>query len=200
MARSWFFDYYFGQWSTFTNLSAKAGLIWNSAYVLLRTNGDVFQETEGYYKDDKTHYGVRLGTGWIALAGVGGFKRVYSLFMLGDYKSPHMLRVKVGYDYSAAYLSVKEFDPEELLEINTYGSQSPYGSGSPYGGRNSAYRFDIAMKKQKTGAIRFLIEEMPKSSTSNTEQGFNISDLILQVGLKSGLTRLGRNQSVGQQT
>lgn len=196
-SRTLVYDYYFDRWSTFTQLQSKGALIWDGSFVILRELGGVLRENENKFKDEIDSYGLKLETGWLAVDGVAGFQRVYKMFINGEYKSPHKIRVKVGYDYSPAYESSVVFDPKELIGSKTYGEDGAYGASSPYGGKNNAYRFDVAMKRQKCAAIRFLIEELSTPEVTNSEESLSISDITLLVGVKAGLTKMRTALTVG---
>lgn len=189
------YDYFFDMWSNFTGLNSKRAVIWQGTYTILKTNGSVFTESDTSYTDAGSSYGMSLETGWLSFDGIGGFQRVYRMHVRGDYRSEHLLQVKVGYDFSPGYESLVVIDPDDLLAISRYGDDSPYGSGSLYGGVNSAYRFEIAMKRQKCESIRFKITEFP--GTTGTNEGLSISDLVLLVGIKPGGTKLRQAQAVG---
>lgn len=191
------FNYLFGNWSTDYGLTSKRAVIWSGDFVMLRTTGDVFREDSSLHTDAGGTYGLALETGWLSVAGIAGFQRVYHMQIRGDYHSQHKLQVRVGYDYSPAYESQTVIDPDSLLSISRYGDGSPYGEDSDnvYGGINSAYRFLVSMQRQKCEAIRFQLNELP--SSDGTGEGLNISDIVLRVGMKQGSSKLRTAQTLG---
>jgi len=191
------FDYFFQQWSTFTGLSSKASVIWQGDYVILPITGRVYVEDSSVFTDAKSSYKLKLATGWIAIDEVSGFQRVSRLFLNGDYKSPHGIRVKIAYDYKEAFEQSLEFNALTGLTLSAYGDSTPYGEEDVYGSLGSAWRFMLYLKKQKCAAIKIQIEELIVREDQNTEQGFNISDMTLLVGVKSGLTRMRNSQTLG---
>lgn len=193
------YDYYFKQWSTFTNHYATDSLIWNNTFILLKTDGNVYNEVVGYYKDNGAGFGSIIETGWIALDSVTGFQRVYDLAFLGEYKSPHILRIKVAYDFSAAFRSTIIFNPDTALGISHYGDDAVYGGSAVYGGYNNSYRFKASLSQQKCQSIRFLIEEITTSATEGSQEAFTITSIGLQVGIKGHLGRMPAAQSIGTQ-
>lgn len=193
------YDYFFQQWSTFTNHNANDSLLWQDQFVLLKTDGSILYEVPGYFKDGELPYSLRIGTAWFAFDAITGFQRVYDMQFLGEYKSSHVLRCQIGYDFSPAYESNIIFTPDSALQIAQYGSDATYGSGSPYGGINSAYRWKASLSRQKCQAIRFLIEDLTTSMTPGTQEAFTISAIALQVGIKGHLGRMSPDQSIGTQ-
>lgn len=192
------YNYNRGKWSTAPRLKATAAVLWGNSYVILRTNGLIYQEDESVYRDNGNPYGIKLVTGWISLAGLTGFKRVRRLTFLGEYKSPHLLRISVAYDYSDAWIHSVTFDPDTGLSISRYGDDEVYGlANSVYGGNASAYLLRVDMIRQKCTSIRFKIEEIVVSSTEGTQQGLTISNMGLLVGLKPGSSRLRASQTTG---
>jgi hypothetical protein len=195
------YDYFFDQWGTATRHAARDGVIWkNSTFVFLKSSGEVLAESLGTYKDNGSPVGLKLTTAWLSMAGVLGFQRVYMFSMLADYKSPHTLLVRVGYDFSPAWEQIIVFNPATGLEINTYGSGATYGSVSPYGGSNSTYRLRSKLTKQKCQSIRFQIEELVTSATEGSQEGLVLTAMALEVGVKQGLTKLRAGQTVASAT
>lgn len=191
------FDYFQKQWSTFTGQGAYDSVLWQNQYTFLKTSGVVFVENLSSFKDNVSPVRMLIETGWISLAGLAGFKRVYKIMLIGSYKSRHKLRVSCAFDFSDAYTEVAWFDPASLLGISTYGEDSPYGeTGTVYGGSNSAYRFTIFPKKQKCQAIKILIEEDTTTATAGSQEGFTLAAIGLEVGMKQGFAKLNNSQDV----
>lgn len=188
------YDYYRGQWSTFTAHDQLDALIWDGNYTMLRQNGRVYTQNPSIFKDDFSSYRLKLQSGWIALAQQTGYQRVYKLYFLGEYKSDHMLRVKIYYDYSMASYKEYIFKPTTDLEISYYGDSSPYGDESVLGGENRAYRFQVALDRQKCGAIKFEIEDLTTSATLESQESYTISAVGLLVGIKQNMTAIRDKQ------
>jgi hypothetical protein len=189
------YDYYFGQWSTFTNHAGLDAATFADTYVYLRSDGHVFQENPSKFLDDTIEYRLRIATAWVKMAGVQGFQRVKRFGVLGEYKSAHILRVKIGYDYESTYPVVVLFNAGNNLDTAYYGSDDFYGDSDFYGGvDDNVYQFRAHLPRQKCNAIRFLFEDV----TSGTPgESYSISDLSLEVGIKQGINRLRSAKSVG---
>lgn len=191
------YDYYFGQWSTFSNHKGVSSLIWKDNYVYLNNVGKVLKEVDGFYQDIDAAFKIKIVTGWLSLAGISGFKRVYDVAFLADYKSSHILKMSVGYDFANAWTSEIIFAPDTGLDINTYGQDAIYGTSSPYGGVNSSYQFKASLTQQKCTSLRFMIEEVTTSATAGSQEGFVMTALSLLFGIKGGLQRFRGSQSLG---
>lgn len=191
------YDYYFNQWSTFTSHSGMSSTIWKSQYVYLKTSGEVLKEVDGFYRDVDTAYRMKFTTSWLSLAGISGFKRVYDIAMLAEYKSSHILLMQISYDFADAWLNKIIFSPDDGLNITTYGENVTYGSGTPYGGVSSSYQFKASLAQQKCTSLKLQVEELTTSSTTGTQEGFVMTALSLLFGIKGGLQRFRGQQSIG---
>lgn len=192
------FDYFEGQWATFTNREAFGAVSWRTQYATLSDNGRIYVETAGYYKDDGAPVRVRIETGWISMAGLGGFKRVYQLGIIGEYKTPHTLKISVAYDYDDSYTQIDFFDPEEMLGVSTYGDDPTYGGSDVYGGEPIGFRFDLDLEQQKCEAIKFLIEETTTVATEGTQEAFTIAAISLYIGVKQGPAKRRQALKIGE--
>ncbi len=196
------FDYFEGQWSTFTRLEALGAIVWQQQYALLRQDGRLYLETPGCYQDAGSPVRVRIETGWIPLAGLGGFMRAYQLGILGEYKTPHTMKVSIAHDFEDFYDQEDYFDPEDMLDVTTFGSEATFGGaaaadGRVYGGEGIAYRFRLDLANQKCEAIKILIEETTTAATEGSQEAFTIAALSLYVGVKQGKAKYRQQQTIG---
>jgi hypothetical protein len=189
------YDYYFKQWSTFTNHEGLDAVIWQGDYCYLRSTGQVYLENDAHFQDVNQEFRLRIGTAWIKTAGIQGFQRVRKAAVLGNYKSSHVLRMRIGYDYEPTYSGRVLFNAGNVINTNYYGQDSYFGESTPYGGVDTnVYQFRAQLPRQKCEAIRFLFEDV----TSGTPgESYSLSDLTLEVGLKPGLMRLKAGKTVG---
>lgn len=193
------FDYFFNQWSVFTNHTGIDADVWKGAYVYLRTDGTVYKETLNYFKDNLAAIKLRIATAWLKFAGPQAFQRIRRFAVLGNYYSPHILKVSIGYDYESyyrdqvLYYTSVNFPPE-----NVYGGTDPaltWGETTPWGGEDDGvYQFRSHIAQQKCEAIRFLFEDL---SDPDPGEGYSISDLSLEVGVKRGINKLKTSKSLG---
>lgn len=193
------YDYYFGQWSTFTNYQAVTALFQNNsqaaaAYYLLRSDGTVQKETSGVFDDDGNSIKLLLQTAWIKLAGIQGFQRVRRASLLGAFKSSHQFQMDLAYDYNPVVRNTLYWNPASAINTSTWGSDATWGSGAFWGGsQDNVYQFRAHLPRQKVEAISFTI-----SDVINTTYGesFNISDLSLEVGVLPGVYRQRASKSI----
>jgi hypothetical protein len=188
------YNYFYGQWSTFTNHEAQAATNYENLYTFVKSSGQVYQENLNNFRDGSQSYSLKLVTAWIQLAGVSGFQRVYKAIMLGTYKSGHRMKVKVGYDFSPNFSQEVTFNPETVLNAPSYGEGTPYGADALYGGPEQLYEWEINFKKQKCQAIRLQFEDI---QSGNYGEGYSISHLVLRIGQKASLAQLGEGKSYG---
>lgn len=186
------YDYLFDQWSTFTNVSAVDATVFENSFCYLNASGNFYQETPGIFTDDSAFIPSKIKTSWLSFAGLQGFQRVWQMLILGEFKSPHRLKVRAAYDFNPSMIQEMDFDAATLLGPTTYGADSPYGAGTPYGGPFPLYQFRMFMTKQKCQAIQIEIEEF---QDGNYGEGFSLSGMNFSVGKKSGAFKVDPTRS-----
>lgn len=184
------FDYYVQQWGVFTNQNAVDALIWMGSSVLLKANGRVWKETPGLYTDAGAPIKLRLATSWLSFANVQGFQRVRRAQILGAWKSPHKLKVSVCNDFNDAVTQEMIIDPQAY---SAYGDTSPYGE-NVYGGGFQLYQWRIDLARQKTQAVKFVIEDI---SAASSGEGMSLTSLAFEVGAKTGLAKVPPSRIYG---
>jgi hypothetical protein len=189
------YDYYVKQWYVFTNLAPVDAVNSNAQYCLVKDSGQVLRESADLYTDAGAFIQQKIKTAWINLANVQGFQRVYKILLLGEYKSPHRLRVQIA----------KDFNPNPVQEVyitasgsgfetENWGDDATWGSVDYWGGEWPAYQFRIFLEQQKCESIQITIEE---SQSSDFGQGFALSNIGLEFGIKQGLNKLASGKSYG---
>lgn len=194
------YNYYFDRWSTWSYLPAVDSCIWNSNLTMIRSDGTVLTQQDGYYYDYSPH-SINLNTGtsvnykpvsrtlqipWLAFAGLQGFQSVPSAILLGHYLSPHIINISVMYDYDPA--------PKEPISINSnivsnvWGGLTTFGAGINFGGGQfTPYEFQYNIGYPWCKAISLLITDNPLTSD---DQGSIWSALTFQVGIFQDPVRL----------
>lgn len=201
------YDYYFKQWYTFTNHAAVSSINTQGLFTFLSSAGLVLQETVGAYNDNGNFIPLKFVLAPLSLAGIQGFQRIYEMLILGTYKSPHQLLVKIGYDFNSFFSQQDYVNATVLVDQNIYGEDALYGSSTPYGGTNTPYQWRIFFSQQKCQAISISIEDVqPLGLFTNTQglvtnlsygEGYSLSNIALRFGVKEGLYKLPASSAFG---
>lgn len=186
------YDYLVGQWYTFTNHNLLVdSATWQNSYLYIRSDGQVWQENDSF-SDNGNFIKMKIVTSWFSLAQFEGFQRIYKAMIIGNYVSKHELLVSVAYDFNPYLMSQVNIDAYALLDTQNYGDSSPYGSESVYGGNFPLYQFRYQVPRQKCEAIQFVIED---SQAEEIGEGYQLSGLAVEVGIKQGLNKLGASRT-----
>ena len=153
----------------------------------------MFKENRSTFADATSPIKMRVETGWMNLAGLQNFQRVYHMMLLAVYRSSHKLRIKVAYDFKEAWVQEEIINPTDFLSATAYGADSPYGTGTPYGGDGALYQLRLNMTIQKCTAIKFCIEDIQEEPG----EGLALSGLTFRVGVKEGTNKLAAPNKFG---
>lgn len=193
--RTLVYDYFFRQWSTFSNHEQVGAVVYENKYVFAKSDGTVYQENSEKFTDGTIAIPLRIGTSWIQTQGIQGFQRVYNVKFLGSYKSAHKLKIQIGYNFNDAYIHEVDIDAEALLGTTSYGEDSPYGEeDTTYGGEHQLYQWKVHTKIQKCESIRFLIEDV---QTDSFGESYDLSAMTLEIGAKQGTFKLPDSSQFG---
>lgn len=181
------YDYQRAQWSRFTNHVGFDALILDGLYYYLRSDGRVFVETPGVYRDDSSHIPMVIEMAWLKMSGyLQGWQQVWHAQFVGEYKSAHTLRVRFRLNYELQWSAPFDLDVDNNFTATVYGSGA-YGAG-PYGSTGSSvYQRRIHVGKP-CQAIQFQIQDVEQ--TANFGAAFELSELVLTGGLKGPLYKL----------
>jgi len=166
------YDYFVKQWGGFTDIGAVGTTTYQGNFAFVTASGNVFTETPGTFTDNGTFVPVVLKTSWLSLAGLQGFQRVYSLEILGAYRSSHTLRVQVAYD----------FDPTIVQTTDITASAV------------APYQYKISLTRQKCESVQFTIQDV---NSGTPAESLDISAITLEVGVKGGTNRLSQTRTYG---
>jgi hypothetical protein len=181
------YDYLIKQWGEFSNIAAVDAVLFERKHTFFTRFGVANQETPGLNTDNGALVPLKLTTAWISLAGLQGFQRIYHVLLLGEYKSPHTLRVQVAYDFNPTVVQDELIDATAVCATPNYGDDAEYGDTTPYGGEFPLYQWRINFIRQKCQSIRLTIQDV---QSTNIGEGFNISGMTLTAGLKKGTNKL----------
>lgn len=178
-------DYQWQQWTRFTGVgNIDAAFIRGSpvhlsnvgTVPLLRKFGDdIFVDVNNAGVSNQDFNSV-VTTGWLSFAGIQGFQRIYRLMLTGnvpgstnDASFSQTISGSFSYDYTSA--AGDSFSTTQVP--NSYGS----------------IQIQHHMAKQKCEAIKITITFRPLEAGSS-EGRLRLTDLTLQVGVKSGYFKL----------
>lgn len=189
------YDYFFGQWSTYTNHEGADALVVGGSYHYLRAgsaDGRVFRSNPTSYLDATSEIRLHLETAWVKLLGYHqGLQKIWHALFLGTYRSPHLLRIRIAADYQPGWLEPYDLDVDANYVLDSYGS-GPYGADVYGGDSDTLYqrRIHVGMQCQ---AIRFSIEDV----TSGTPLGasFELTELLLTGGARRASASFGNARS-----
>lgn len=182
------YDYYQEQWGTFTNISAVDSIIWQDQHTYVRDTGYVLKETPGVFTDNGSFIPLKVATNWISMAGIQGFQRILRLMILGSYKSPHRLQVKLRRNWNDSAFQTVSITP---TSPSLYGD-GVYGEQSPYGGTYELYEWNIFPAIQKCTSMQI---EISDQLDGNPGESLTLSNLSIMLGIKNGQNKMKDAQS-----
>lgn len=193
------YNYFFKQWIVWPSFLADDSIIWQNKFVaILQRVGNtslVVQQVEGLWADLGQKYSLKIGLSWASMAQVQGFQRVWRAIFLGDYRSPHTLKLSVGYNFSPVISDEYYWNPVSALNIAEYGDGAFYGTEPVYGGSTEnygVYQIRTHLVQQKSQAVRFILEDQ---AISGSGEGFSLSSVAFEIGLKKGIMKLQAAQT-----
>ena len=190
------YDYFFKQWGTFEGVPAISSTLYQNLHTFVNQYGQVFQESPNVYLDGNTPVTMGFTTGQLNMAGLQGFERAYFFNFIGRYVSPHILQVRVSYDYDGLVDQQSIINPTNYN--GTYGDDPLYGSTFVYGGNSTLEQWRIFFQKQTTASFQISVDEIfdPQYGTVAGE-GLTISGINVLYGIRGNYARLPAAQSVG---
>ena len=170
------YDYYVGQWSTFTNQFAIDAVTFEDLFTYVSSDGYVYQaDPTSFTSGDGYAIELSFTTPYFSFAQVEGFQRVFRVIILGEYFGPHTLTVNVDYDYAGTYAQTVTIP----IESNP-----------------GQYEFRIDFSQQVCSSISLQITD---NQTYPGNQGYSISDLTFEIGVLGGANRIPATSTYGTQ-
>lgn len=167
------YNYLFDQWSIFTNHAIVQACIYQNKYTFAKSSAVCWQESNAYL-DDTDPISLKLTTGWLSFADLQGFQRVYKLMLLGKFKTPHYLTVQVFHDFDDTV-----FQSTNINVLTT-----------------DPYEYRLFLTRQKCTSVKFTIFDAVTLPTV-LDEGYEISAMAFEVGVKRGLNKLAATRSAG---
>lgn len=187
------YDYYFGQWGTWTNHQSVDSDIWNGAFVFLKADGKVYVQNVKKFTDGKQAVQMNLTTPNMNLANLCGSVRVFRCYLLGTNRGPHQLNVQVARDFNKVYTESALIDASST--IGSWGGDAHWGDGSVWGGEYIPYEYRIDFEVQRCTSIRLQISEQQISGEFG--EGLSLSAMVFEVGVLPGGDRVRASKTVG---
>lgn len=176
------YDYLYQQWGTFNGVPAISSTLYQNLHTFVNSHGKVFQEKPDTYIDGSSPVLMQFTTGWLNLAGIQGYQRIYEFALLGQYLSPHKLVIEIAYDFEPPSQQVI-IQPTNYT--GPYGSDYVYGQTSPYGGSGNLEQWRIQTDRQKCQAFQISCqEEFDPSFETTAGGGFTLTGINAVIGVK----------------
>ena len=214
------YNYYRKFWGLYGNHRGDSSVVIGSDYYYVHKDGNgnrVFKQNPEKYDDAGDPVELVLETGWINPFMKQGAMRVYKMLVLGDYYSPHKLKVSICYDYKDYYSQSKVIDVNDYTEVYTYGdpdqeikstgvTKGYYGdpggttgthtTAIAYGGKNvMQYQVRVDFDQQKCEAFKIKIES--EQQAGELGRALGLSDLTFIVGTKGTEYKIKQSRIFG---
>lgn len=163
-------DYLVNQWGEWTISDGLDAVLWSDTHHYL-TSTNVKAEQSTYSAVD---YGMDIETAWVKLNDLQGYGRIRRMFMLGEYKSDHVVRVRIARDYQATSPGVWDYFDDQ------YWTVTPVTVGGPE-------QVKIGPSQQQCEAIKIRITIRRLSGgvyVAPNGEALKLTGLALEVGVK----------------
>lgn len=183
------------QWGTFKGVSPISSTLYNNSHTILDKYGNVLQEAPGKYLDGTAPVLLQFQTGWINVAGVSGYQRIYELIFLGRFLSPANIIVNIAYDFRQP-IQQSIITPTNYTGV--YGSDSLYGQTSPFGGEGPVLQWRVQLDKQKCQTFQITMQEQFDPSFGTVAgAGFTLTGVTGVIDIKKGYRPIKAANTVG---
>ncbi len=200
-----YYDHFYNQWGTYTNHQAKDLAVHrNARLVTLKTDDRMFVRNTATFTDGGTVYAWKFRTApirpffWSPASSVQGMFKMLKYILLGDYVSPHLLKVSLYYNRELTAYETFNWDPHTVIDTTLWG-ESGIIWGQPgmiWGGsRNpNEYQLEKAPKRTKAQTISFEFEEIPGENPGASAE---LTELLLTMApFPSGHARIAATRKV----
>lgn len=190
------FDYFVNQWGTFNGIPGISSTLYQNLHSFINQYGQSLQETVGSYLDGTNPVLMSFRTGWLNLAGLQGYQRVYRMYLLGQYQTPHKLTVGVAYDYDSSVDQLSTISPTNYSA--PWGSDATWGQGEVWGGSTQREQWQINFEQQTCQSFQLSLNEYFDGSIGAASgAGLTISGMNLVAGIvKSYPRNVSKTQTV----
>lgn len=174
------FNYFYKQWAVWADYGGQSSCLYQGRYTMTRSDGLIWQEEPGSFRDAGAYYDLSVETPWIKLSGLQGFQRLWYATLLGTYGSDFTLTWEVAYNYESTDPSTPVW--EEVVTLDGVGL---FTLGGQYQVRHHLGKKCVAVKfRLSDGDVR------------GNGSGLALSDLTLEYGTKKGAFKLPATQTI----
>lgn len=191
------YNYYYDRWSVFKTFSGAVDtVVADNIYYLSNTTTVLKEDSTGLFTDDNSGINQVVVTPWYKFNKTQGFQRVRKALILGEFKGNHIFKVSIGYDFHDYYTDEFIVRAGTIFETETWGDNATWGSGDVWGGSDpDVFQLEFRPSRQKCQAIRFKFEDI---FDGNRTEGFELSNIIMEVAAKKGAFRLPASQTIAR--
>lgn len=193
--RALVYDFDVGQWSVFTNHDAAGAVLSGNLLHLCRPDGAVWIETPDEYLDAGVPYSQWITTGDMSIDTLQDVLRVRRGGLVGDILAPCLVIAEVRFN-EGAWRNWRTWDTTTFQGV-AWGGGDFWGSDDVWGGGQGEVdklRVRHRLPRQVCSTIAFRIHDEP-APTAEPGAGFGLTQIVLEVGRRRGINRLGAARS-----
>ena len=177
------YDYLVNQWGTFSGIPGISSTLYENKHTFINQYGEVYQESPGTYLDGSRPVLMSYRTGWINLAGLQGYKRIYKCYLLGNYESPHRFTFGIAYNYEPSVTQLVTVVPDNFS--GNWGSGTSWGSIFAWGGSSNKEQWQINFENQQCQSFQLSFREYFDSTKGEIAgAGLTVSGMTILAGVK----------------
>jgi hypothetical protein len=167
-------DYLINQWAEWTISSAVSAEMWSGSH-LYATSTQTYKQGTAY---SGMTYGIDVETPWIKLNQLQGYGKLRWIQILGEYRSAHDLRIRIGYNYDESDASGVTWTDSD------YWSPNATTVGGPLQVR-------VGPSLGRCSSFKVRITSYADGSTTNPPAGeaLKLTGLSIEYGVERGLSR-----------
>lgn len=183
------FNYLYGNWAHWScdGAAAKAA----DGVVIARSNGELWIETAGVWRDGDLPYTHRIRTAWLHGGSLGDFQRVRKVEGIGRAIGAHDLRLEYYYDEREFWEERVDWAwPDSSVNQDTWGAgawgDGSWGdtSGTTSNPEDLTWDWVRRPSRQKCNVVSLALEDVATDGP-----GFELSAFVLELARKPGTNR-----------
>jgi hypothetical protein len=194
--RALVFDYFYNKWSTYKNHYAVSACTFaGDQYAWLRSDYTTMIRDTSVFTDAGSAYSMRVRTGKFNLGALQDYMKISRLGFLGEYLSPHRLRVGIIRDRDPGPYEEFYWEPDDVLEVSTWGGETLWGDAPYWGGSfgSTDYRY---MHRPKLSKYEEIALEFTSIPTGDPGQCYSLTEIIFEVAKLPGQGRISAMRKV----